>query len=230
MKNKRCLMALLMLGYLITSCRNQDTAEPNLQSTTIPTEETALELPKTHTPTEKPNTLTSKPLPTATKDFQNFTDNPDVNATITALLEQDLETMLGAILLNSQPCTTEDVLGGPPKCPLGIYQGTMLSFLPILSPGEGTYLNPNEVSSVFDYQEAVLFAVVLVKPPDNVSPVFPVGNYAVILEIGPSGFARTFRMNQQGMIVRVDYTFWAAEQEVNNIQGKIIFINDLNIP
>ena len=170
-----------------------------------------------------PPTPTNPPQPTATTDLQNVTDNPGVNTTIAALLNQDLETLMDSLLLSSQSCTTQAALGGPPTCPEGVNDGTVLSFFPVLGPGEGSHLNPDEVSRVFDYEDPVLFGVVLVKPPEYVDPAFPAGAYAVILEIEPMGVARTFRLNQQGEIVRVDYTAWPAVQEVQNIPGELLY-------
>jgi hypothetical protein len=224
MTHKNYLITLFLLAFLVSACRTQDLPTPTLQEQTAVPEEIETDLPDhTQTPTMIPATPTSRPLPTATTDIRNVTDNPDVNATIAALLEQNLETLLDSIMLNSQPCTTKDGLGGPPKCPAGINDGTAITFFPALGPGEGTHLTPDEVSIVFDYQEPVLFAVVLVKPPDYIDPVFPIGNYAVILETVPMGFARTFRLNHLGEIVRVDYTAWPAEQEMQDILGNIVY-------
>ena len=232
MKHKICLLTLLILSFVITACRAQDSTTPTLtlmEPTSIP-EDTELDLPES-TPTSTlaptgtivPVTATNTPQPTATTDLRYVTDNPAVNATITALLDQDSETLMDALLLNSQPCTTEDGLGGPPKCPEGVNDGTVLSFFPVLGPGEGSQLPPDEVSRVFNYEQPDLFAVVLVKPPEYSDPSFPAGTYAVILDTEPMGFARTLRLNQQGEIVRVDYTAWPAEQELQNIEGNILY-------
>ena len=224
MKQKNILIILFVLAFLISACRTQESPDSNLMEQTTQPEDAEPDLPGV-TPTAiiDPSTPTSKPLPTATMDILNITDNPEVNATIAALLEQDLETLMDALLLNSKPCTTQDGLGGPPKCPQGVNDGTVLSFFPVLGPGEGSQLTPDEVSRVFDYEQPVLFAVVLVKPPENIDPAFPAGTYAIILDTEPMGFARTFRLGQQGEIVRVDYTVWPAEEEVKNIPGNILY-------
>ncbi|MGD2028125.1 MAG: hypothetical protein PVI99_09940, partial [Anaerolineales bacterium] len=124
---------------------------------------------------------------------------------------------------NAQPCTTQDGLGGPPKCPQGVADGTMLSFLPVVGPGEGSHLDPDEVERIFDYQEAALFSVVLVAPPQVYDPVYPEGSYAVILHTQPNDFARTFRLNDEGRIIRVDYAAWSAAEELASIEGKILY-------
>lgn len=232
MKHKICLLTLLILSFVITACRTQESTSPTateMEQTSLP-ENTELDLSDstpttTMAPTETMATAiaTSTPQPTATTDLQNVTDNPGVNTTIAALLNQDLETLMDSLLLSSQPCTTQAALGGPPTCPEGVNDGTVLSFFPVLGPGEGSHLNPDEVSRVFDYEDPVLFGVVLVKPPEYVDPAFPAGAYAVILEIEPMGVARTFRLNQQGEIVRVDYTAWPAVQEVQNIPGELLY-------
>jgi hypothetical protein len=224
MRQKNYLIILLLLNFLISACRTQESPDPaSLEQTTQPEATDPVLLENTQPPTDLPATPTSQPLPTATTDLRNVTDNPEVNATITALLDKDIETLMDALMLNSQPCTTQDGLGGPPKCPQGINDGTVLSFFPVLGPGEGSQLTPDEVSRVFDYEQPDLFAVMLVKPPEYSDPSFPPGTYAVILDTEPMGFARTFRLNQQGEIVRVDYTAWPAEQEVQNIEGNLLY-------
>lgn len=217
MKLKNFLLTLCILILLITACRTENTPQPTLQSQTDIPEETE------PVPQESSQPASTTSLPSATPDILNLTDNPAVNTTIAALLDQDLEVLQNALLLNSQPCTTQDGLGGPPKCPEGVNEGTMLSFFPILSPGEGSQLKPDELDQVFDYQEPSLLAVVLVKPPEYMDPSFPAGNYAVILGINPMELARTFRLNHQGKIVRLDYIAWPAEQEISDIPGEILY-------
>ncbi len=225
------LLVLLVFNFWTTACAGRsENQEPAAVQTTptealsTPTEVSETNLPtETTVPAEDTPTPTAKPQPTATTDPRNATDNPGVNATIAALLDKDTDTLLDLILLNSQPCTTQDGLGGPPKCPPGVNDGTVLSFLPVSGPGEGSHLDPNEVSRVFDYEEPVLFAVVLVQPPEIFDPVFPAGKYAVILHTQPRDFARTFRLNDQGQIIMVEYTAWSAEEELTYIAGEILY-------
>lgn len=217
MKVKNFLLTLCILILLITACRTEDTPQPTLQSQTDIPEETE------PVPQESSQPANTTSLPNATPDILNITDNPDVNTTIAALLDQDLEVLQYTLLLNSQPCTKEEGLGGPPTCPEGVNEGTVLAFFPVLGPGEGGKLSPEEANQVFDYQEPSLLAVVLVKPPEYMDPSFPAGNYAVILGTDPMDLARTFRLNHQGKIVRVDFTGLLSEQEISNIQGEILY-------
>ena len=183
----------------------------------------------TSTPTTAPEPAPSAtaepepPEPQVSNDLRNATDNPLVNATIHQLLEQDIDALLSSVQFNQQPCTTADGLGGPPKCGQGIEDGTLVTFLPILGPGEGAHLTPDEIERVFDYQNPQLIRVILVDQPENIDEAFPAGAYAVILEIGSEGLGRTFRLNEQGKIIRVDYAAWPAAQEAENIDGEILF-------
>jgi hypothetical protein len=124
---------------------------------------------------------------------------------------------------NQQPCTTMDGLGGPPKCAEGVVDGTMVTFLPVIGPGEGSYLNLDEVEKIYDYQDPQLYQVILIEPVEFPDEVFPEGSYAVILAIEPNGFARTFRLNGEGSIVRVDYTAWSPVEEADRITGEVLY-------
>ena len=213
----------LVVILLATACGSTPTVSPPTIKKSTPTMEEQQSL-STDTPAPTGTaTPTAKPLPTATTDPGKATNNPAVNATIIALLDQNIDTQMGAILLNAQPCTTQDGLGGPPKCPEGVADDTMLSFLPVIGPGEGSHLDPDKVERVFDYQEPVLFAVVLLAPPEIYDPVFPEGSYAVILHTQPNDFARTFRLTDEGKIVRVDYTAWSTTEELTYIEGEILY-------
>lgn len=224
MKQIKRLIIVTLLVIAISGCTSNKANETPASVQNQPTEESQPVLQTDTQPAiQNSSEPTNEPSPSATLDPRQATDNPEVNATIAALLDQDLETLMERILLNSQPCTTQDGLGGPPKCPEGVNQGTVLSFFPVIGPGEGTYLNPDEVSRVFDYQDPVISAVIKAKPPEVYDLVFPRGNYAVILTIQPNGFARTFRLNDQGKILRVDYTAWDATQEIEGIEGILLY-------
>ena len=169
--------------------------------------------------------LTSGCIADSAAPSRDATDNPIINRTIDHLLEQDLEKLLALVEFNQQPCTTADGLGGPPKCAEGIENGTIETFFPVLGPGEGAHLNPDQIQTIFDYRDPQLYQVVFVEFPENPDEIFPAGNYAVVLAIEPHGFARSFRLDDEGKIVRVDFTAWSAEEEAERIQGEILFSN-----
>lgn len=184
------------------------------------------------------STLTSAPAPNAnatdepepiepsiSHDPRNATDNPLVNTTINQLLDQDIEALTEKIQLLDVPCTTADGLGGPPKCPPGFAEGTVMTVFPV-SCGEGQYLGPEPervAAAIINYPKPELFSVILLEPRENPEWYFPMGAYSVILKYDTKELGRMFRLDDQGMIVRVNYCFFSLEHEVMTTQGTILF-------
>lgn len=174
------------------------------------------------------STATVEPEPTESQvsnDPRNATDNLLVNATINLLLDRDIEALTEKFQLLDVPCTTADGLGGPPKCPPGFAQGTVMTVFPV-SCGEGQYLGPEPervATAIIDYPEPQLFSVVLLEPRETPEWYFPMGTYSVILEFDARELGRVFRLDDQGKIVRVNYCFISLEQEVTTTQGTILF-------
>jgi hypothetical protein len=63
----------------------------------------------------------------------------ELDEIIEALLARDRETLRGLARYTTIACTTQDGLGGPPKCKPGQAEGTLVQVLPVQS-GEGDYL------------------------------------------------------------------------------------------
>lgn len=211
----------LLTLIAVTGCGNQSAADQSTPELTI-TSVGTLPPPPTATTTSHPEP-TNTPVPS---DPRNATDNPLVNETISLLLDRNIETLLLTVQFNQQPCTTAQGLGGPPKCSPGTEEGTPVTFLPVLGPGEGAHLEPDEVERIFDYMDPQLIRVILVEKPEVIDEVFPEGVYAVVLRIGPDGLGRTFRLDVQGKIIRVDYTAWPAVQEAEKIEGQVLFFGN----
>lgn len=186
-------------------------------------------------PTATPTTA-PEPAPTATVEPElterpvsnnprNATDNPLVNATINQLLDRDIEALTEKIQLLDVPCTTADGLGGPPKCPPGFAQGTVLTIFPV-SCGEGSYIGPEPervAAAIINYPEPQLFSVILLEPREDIEWYFPNGVYSVILTFETGEPGRTFRLDDQGMIVQVRTCVLSLEHEVTTTSGTILF-------
>lgn len=185
----------------------------------------------TATPTTAPEPVpsaTAEPEPVelqVSHDPRNATNNPQVNATINLLLDRDTEMLTEKFQLLDVPCTTADGLGGPPKCPPGFAQGTVLTVFPV-SCGEGSYIGPEPervAAAIINYPEPQLFSVILLEPHEDIEWYFPNGVYSVILTFETGEPGRTFRLDDQGMIVQVRTCVLSLEHEVMTTSGTILF-------
>lgn len=192
---------------------------------------TASETAPTSTPTVAPEPApsdTAEPEPTelqVSHDPRNATNNPQVNATINLLLDRDIEALAEKIQLLEVPCTTADGLGGPPKCPPGFAEGTVLTVFPV-SCGEGSYIGPEPervAAAIINYPEPFLFSVILLEPHEDIEWYFPNGAYSVILTFETGEPGRTFRLDDQGMIVQVRTCVLSLEHEIMTTSGTILF-------
>jgi hypothetical protein len=108
---------------------------------------------------------------------------PDVDAVIEAVLAGDVQGRRALVRYTTFPCTSEEGLGGPPKCrDAGVADGTPVEYLPILGPGGGQPVLRADVeagSNLLDVEVRGLYAVWRV--PEGASrPDWPAGDYGVI--------------------------------------------------
>jgi hypothetical protein len=126
------------LALLLVACDGTDEAPPT--ATPTPTTAAATPPPATATSTPAPPTATatptSTPTPTATA-----TPEPDVvyyaadtrtgveilDAAIEAATSADFAALSALVVVEPTACTTAQGIGGPPKCPAGSAEGTLLT-------------------------------------------------------------------------------------------------------
>ncbi len=104
------------------------------------------------------------------------------------------------------PCTTEDGLGGPPKCLENEADGTLVEVLPIFGP-EGHFLRKDSVKNWQLPEISEVYAVYAVSETVEADEYYPIGDYAIVLIIneGRPG-SLTFQVKAE-KIVRLDYGF-----------------------
>ena len=221
----KILMFLTFLAVLfLTACQtatpppsedDRDPAEtPALTLEPIPQHTaTATVIPDTPTPTLEP-TLTPSFTTTTIPDTPTQvprkvqTGIPQVDAVIEAVLSNDLETRQALVRFVTSGCTTADGLGGPPKCKDDQADGTLVDYLPLGGPGEGSHALASEVDRFLRFEADTLYAAYLVSDdmPDN--PEYPFGTYALMFTIfrSESGIESVVvRVDDEGYIVRLDF-------------------------
>ena len=80
----------------------------------------------------------------------------ELDPVISAVLSNDLEARRALIHFTTAGCTNAQGLGGPPKCEPGQTEGTPVQYLPILGPGEGVTVLPEDLDRSLDFQAETL--------------------------------------------------------------------------
>lgn len=135
-----------------------------------------------------------------------------------AALRNELEPILRAMLVGPTTeqleliqyadlaCANVDALGGPPPCPVGVPEGTVLQVLPMLG-SEGTFATSQEMEQILtNLSLNDLYAVYRVLPGPNDDSNYPVGEYAMIFERETNDPLVSLVLRVlDGMIVRMDF-------------------------
>jgi hypothetical protein len=120
----------------------------------------------------------------------------------------------GLIQYTTAPCTTQDGLGGPPKCREGEAEGTLIEALPSIS-SEGSFIRKLEIDSWIGVDASALFAVYRSSEGRIEEEFYPRGEYAIVFITSGSEPAVTLRI-LDGRIVRVDYPFYQSLGELKS--------------
>jgi len=138
----------------------------------------------------------------------------DILPVLEALFWGTIEDRRALVQYISVGCTTADGLGGPPKCPPGNGEGTLVEVFPV-GEAEGTFVRPEEIDGTLELLSVEgLYAVY--QPVPGVDPVeyWPVGEYALILErrLYDTSLPVTAFV-QDGKLVRLGFTNYPIEPE-----------------
>jgi hypothetical protein len=175
-------------------------------------------LPATATTTPMPEaTATATALPAATSTIaftrtplprKDKTEIPGVDSVIETILSNDLDQRRLLLHFVTSGCTTNDGLGGPPKCAEDQEEGTLIEYLPIGGPGGGSHALSAEVDGVLAFEVEALYAAYRVADDLRDEPEYPHGTYALFFTTaGGDGGSETVvvRVDDEGTIVRLDF-------------------------
>jgi hypothetical protein len=161
------------------------------------------------------------PLPAATPGPERRTSIEVVDAVIDAVLAGDQEVLGSMVRLTTAGCTTASGLGGPPKCRPDQADGTEVSFFPILGPGEGSPVPPEQVESLLDFQVQELYAVYELDQEIRAAADWPEGKYGLIFIPQAEGAQITLIVSDAG-IVGMDSSSQAPDQLLEQRAERII--------
>ena len=147
--------------------------------------------------------LPPAPPPRATPSM-TATGMANVDAVIAAMLSNNADARLALWQPMLAGCTTREGLGGPPKCNAGEAEGTVVEFLPVIGPGEGSTIRSIDVASQLGVPVGKLLGAYRVKAGATREPEYPAGEIALIFASANADSTIAVRL-QNGRIVRLDY-------------------------
>lgn len=192
---------------------NTEVATQTQVATVAPTETPTTEIATqtqvaTVVPTETP-TVTATVVPDRPTQLPRETKTgiPQVDLVIDAILSNDLDARQALVRFVTAGCTTADGLGSMPPCKDAQPEGTLVDYLPIGGPGEGSYVLASEVASLLEFEAETLYGAYVVSGDLPDEPEFPRGTYALFFTTsgGESGAESVvLRVDDEGYIVRLD--------------------------
>lgn len=149
-----------------------------------------------------------------TFSLETRTGIEELDSILAAVASRDRDGLESLIQYTSAPCTTQDGLGGPPKCREGEAQGTLIDVFPSIG-SEGSFIRKPEIDSWTGVDAQALFAVYRVSPDGVEEEYYPRGAHAIVFLTNGGELAVTLRI-LDGRIVRVDYPFYQSLDELKN--------------
>lgn len=145
-----------------------------------------------------------------------FTDIEVVDRAIEVILSNDLGARRDLIRYTTAGCTTADGLGGPPKCEPDQADETPVTYFPVLGPGEGSPVLPENIDNTIDFAVKDLYAAFRRLDPTGVDVYYPAGVYGLVFSLAADGVLTgvTVRLDEEGQIIRLDFFFQPPETEL----------------
>lgn len=114
----------------------------------------------------------------------------------------DVDGLRAVVQYSTTRCTSQDGLGGPPKCQPGEAEGDEVRVLPFLGP-EGHFVRQADIDTWDGIDGSDLYAIYRISDSAYTDPNYPRGKYAIAF-INEARFLITILNIVDGHIVRVD--------------------------
>jgi hypothetical protein len=196
-------LACAVAGAACSGSRGAGTASPSAVAaspTTAPATATSPAPASTATPP-------STPAPTPEPAADRRTGVPDLDRIIDAVDQKDVATLEQLVDYQVVGCTTELGAGGPPKCPNGVADGTMLRVFPVVSCEGGWTEDASETLAFFVDAARGLYAAARNPGIPDVGPDWPASDTLLVFHLQQPYGAAAGRIHvSAGRIVAVWYS------------------------
>jgi hypothetical protein len=162
-----------------------------------------------YTPSDQVPTDTPTPYVPSVSTYppEARTGITEIDRVLGAVLNHDVESRVALVRYTVTNCTTEDGLGGPPKCLEGQENGTSVEVLPV-ADAEGTFTQRENIEKLMDFSVAGLLAVYHVPSDAHEAEYWPAGDYGLVfLPQDPNLPYLIIVLVKDGQIVRLDFNF-----------------------
>jgi hypothetical protein len=161
----------------------------------------------TLTPTQYPITFTEYPLTVRT-------GIAEIDSVLDAITNPDIAARIELVSYITSACTTQDGLGGPPKCLPDEVEGTLVDTFPVLY-SEGTHVRAENIENAFDFSVSGLITIYHTPMHEKQDDYWPVGEYALIFTLDDPDIPQLLTVRiDGGQIVRLDYSMIGPGQNV----------------
>ena len=142
----------------------------------------------------------------ATVAISNDAVKNELQPILSSMLQGNVTDQLALLQYTQAGCTNVQGFGGPPACPEGVAEGTIIEGFPIVG-SEGYLVKPEEMEVYLnDALPKNLYAVYRVTPGPNDVSYFPVGEYAMLFERESTESSLPVNLRvMDGKIVRIDF-------------------------
>jgi hypothetical protein len=155
------------------------------------------------TPAVQEATPTLQPAPAEPyHPLTSRTGIESIDAILEAVASGDMQSLRSLVEFTNAKCTTQDGLGGPPKCLEGEAEATLVDVLAFLG-SEGGFLRKAEINNWPGVEASGVYAVYEVSPAVTSEQYYPVGKYVILFVTEENQSAAAIRIGERG-IVRVD--------------------------
>lgn len=223
-RDLRISIVVTIIVALTAACSVVESEDP------VPVEEQQSSSPTIviETPTEVRPSDDLEDIVTPDQPKENLaTGIRELDELIAIVLSNDTEEKAAKVQFATAGCSDAMALGGPPNCKEGQEEGTNVDYLPVLGPGEGSPILPENIDEVLDFQVDSLYAVYRRVNSPVTDLYYPPGTYGLVFITNPEGQTTQYILvhaNDVGQIVRLDFFPWTPEDIIEREADQLLIL------
>jgi hypothetical protein len=215
---------VISVAILLVACSVPENQDPKPSSEQAPSNPTTVIESPTEVGTFEP--LDDSVPPDDPKE--NLTTGiREIDKLITIVLGNDTEEKVAQVQFSTAGCTKVMGLGGAPKCKEDQGEGTLVDYVPVLGPGEGSTILPEKIVGLLDFQVESIYAAYRRVNRPITDHYYAPGTYGLVFTTSPEEQATQYILvhaNDDGQIVRLDYLPWKPDELIEKEAGQLLIL------